>query len=202
MLHYLKGNLVKKELDRLIIETNGVGFEVLTTFNSLQEYNENEEIKIFTRLIVKDEEMILIGFASTLELEVFDLLRTVSGVGIKSGLSILSTVDLNRLVGAVINEDYSVLTAVSGVGKKTAQRIVIELKDKFIKKYQNLPINPNNDSGMLSIGDASRTSDVRDALISLGYRPQEISQVIAKLDTEAMDVEVLIKQALLMLMKG
>ena len=204
MYHYMKGMLVKHETDRIILENNGIGYEIMTTMNSIQELDENEEIKIFTRLVVKDEEMILIGFSTLLELEVFDFLRTVSGVGIKSGLSILNTLDLSGLIRSIIDEDYKALTAVSGIGKKTAQRIIIELKDKFAKHYaydRKLEIGDSSVKAYDSGTEKLRT-DVQEALISLGYKTNEINQVFRSLNWEGSSVEDLIRESLKLLMKA
>lgn len=204
MYHYLKGILVKREADRIIVENNGIGYEIFTSINSIEDYEENSEVKVYTRLIVKDEDIILIGFASILELEVFELLKTVSGVGIKSSLGILNVLGMNHVIAAVVDEDFALLTSVSGIGKKTAQRIVIELKDKFSKKYgerlfDNDAVEGSQPSTSIS---KSKQKDVRDALTSLGYSPSEVNHVIKMLDTNAYDLETLIKEALKLLMKG
>ena len=204
MYHYLKGIFVKRDTDRIIVENNGIGYEIFTSINSIEDYEVNSEVKVYTRLIVKDEDIILIGFASILELEVFELLKTVSGVGIKSSLGILNVLGLNHVISAVVDEDFALLTTVSGIGKKTAQRIVIELKDKFSKKYgdQFLDNDAVEGSQPLSSISKSKQKDVRDALTSLGYSPSEVNHVIKMLDTNAYDLETLIKEALKLLMKG
>ncbi len=204
MYHYMKGMLVKQEIDRIILENGGIGYDILTTSRSVQEFEENKEIKVFTRLVVKEEEMILIGFSSLIELEIFDFLRTVSGVGIKSALSILNTLDLSGLIQSIIDEDYKPLTAVSGIGKKTAQRIIIDLKDKFAKHYAY-----EKDAGLSEvtlrsseIGGSGKKTDVRDALMSLGYKSAEINHVYRDLDWDHLEVEELIRESLKLLMKA
>lgn len=204
MYHYMKGVLIKREPDRLIIENHGIGYEVLSTVQTIGEFEENEEIKVYTRLVIKDEEMILIGFSSQLELEVFDYLRTVSGVGIKSALSILGTLDLSGLIRAIIDEDFKALTVVSGIGKKTAQRIIIELKDKFAKHYLDGAHSGVQSQGSFAVAsaDTGKRTDVREALAALGYQSGEINQVFNQLDWDNLPLEELIRQALKLLMKG
>lgn len=204
MYNYIKGILVKQEIDRIIVENNDIGYEIMTTANSLQDYEENSEIKVYTRQIIKDEEILLIGFTSILELEMFDLLRTVSGVGIKSALNVLNTLNINFLVNAIIEEDYNSLTTVSGIGKKTAQRMIIELKDKFTKKFENYSIGMdkiiNNDIDNSEI--LAKRLDIRNALTSLGYSSSEINHVIKQLDINNLEIEDIIKEALKILMRG
>lgn len=204
MYHYLKGKFVKRDSDRIIVENNGIGYEIFTSINSIEDYEENSEIKVYTRLIVKDEDIVLIGFATILELEVFELLKTVSGVGIKSSLGILNMLGLNHVISAVVDEDFALLMTVSGIGKKTAQRIVIELKDKFSKKYGDKIYDTDAEGGIQPTSNISKSKqkDVRDALVSLGYTPTEVNHVIKMLDTNAYDLETLIKEALKLLMKG
>lgn len=202
MVHYLKGILVKREADRMIVDIHGIGYSVLTTSQTLGEFEENDEIKVYTRMLIKDEEMILIGFSSVLELEVFDYLRTVSGVGIKSALSILGTLDLSGLIRAIVDEDHPALTVVSGIGKKTAQRIVIELKDKFSKQYGASGMAGGVTSNVpMSHEGGSKREDVRDALAGLGYQVPEINRVFSQLDWDAMTLEQLIRESLKLLMK-
>ncbi|MBN2260814.1 MAG: Holliday junction branch migration protein RuvA [Clostridiales bacterium] len=204
MYHYIRGMVVKRNLNNIIVENNGIGYEIQTSMQTVSEVEENSEAKIYTKLIVKDEEVILIGFSSVLELEVFELLKTVSGVGIKSSLNILSTINLTHLISSVIDEDVKILMSVSGIGKKSAQRIIIELKDKFIKKYQN-HVEENNASFTMnndSLNHSSKRNDVKMALESLGYSSSEINHVLQQLDLDSMDIEVLIKEGLKLLLKG
>ena len=204
MYNYIKGILVKYEVDRIIVENNDIGYEIMTTVNSIQDYEENSEIKVFTRQIIKDEEILLIGFTSMLELEMFDLLRTVSGVGIKSALNVLNTLNINFLVNAIIEEDYNSLTTVSGIGKKTAQRMIIELKDKFTKEFENYSIEMdkiiNNDLDNSEI--LAKRSEIRNALLSLGYTSSEINHVLKQLDFNSLEIEDIIKESLKILMRG
>ena len=202
MYHYVKGLLVKKNVSSIIVENNNIGYEIFTSMQTISELEENSEVKVYTRLIVKDEEMILIGFSSKLELEVFEMLKTVSGVGIKSALSVLNSMSLNHLIAYVLDEDFKSLTAAPGIGKKSAQRIIIELKDKFSKKYKGSIDTTLEMDSLVNDNFSSKRNDVRSALQSLGYSSGEINNVIKQLDFDKMDIETLIKEGLKLLLKG
>lgn len=196
MYHYLKGLLVKKNISSIIVENNNIGYEVFTSMQTISELEENSEVKVYTRLIIKDEEMILIGFSSKLELEVFEMLKTVSGVGIKSALSILNSMSLNQLITCVLDEDFKTLTIAPGIGKKSAQRIIIELKDKFSKRYHDNIDNTMVIDSLVDDSSSNKRNDVKSALQSLGYSSGEIHNVIKQLDLEKTDIETLIKKGL------
>ncbi|MEA3424245.1 MAG: Holliday junction branch migration protein RuvA [Bacillota bacterium] len=202
MYHYLKGLLVKKNISSIIVENNNIGYEVFTSMQTISELEENSEVKVYTRLIIKDEEMILIGFSSKLELEVFEMLKTVSGVGIKSALSILNSMSLNQLITCVLDEDFKTLTIAPGIGKKSAQRIIIELKDKFSKRYHDNIDNTMVIDSLVDDSSSNKRNDVKSALQSLGYSSGEIHNVIKQLDLEKTDIETLIKKGLKLLLKG
>jgi|LGOV01.1.fsa_nt_gb Holliday junction DNA helicase RuvA len=202
MYHYVKGLLVKKNISSIIVENNNIGYEVFTSMQTISEFEENSDVKVYTRLIIKDEEMILIGFSSKLELEVFEMLKTVSGVGIKSALSILNSMSLNHLITCVLDEDFKTLTIAPGIGKKSAQRIIIELKDKFSKKYHDNIDDTMAIDSLVNESFSSKRNDVKSALQSLGYSSGEINNVIKQLDLDKMDIEDLIKEGLKLLLKG
>ena len=202
MYHYIKGLLVKESLNSIIVENNNIGYEIFTSMQTISEFEENIEVKVFTRLIVKDEDLILIGFSSKLELEVFEMLKTVSGVGIKSALSILNSMSLNHLIACVLDEDYKELTIAHGIGKKSAQRVVIELKDKFSKKYHDNIDDAMEIDSLVDDSCSSKRNDVKSALESLGYSMGEINNVIKQLDLDTKDIETLIKEGLKLLLKG
>lgn len=200
MYNYLKGILIRKDENKIIVENNGIGYEIFTSINSIQEFEENSEVKIFTRLVLKDEGIFLIGFSGELELEIFELLNSVSGVGIKSALNILNTVNVKILISVIAEEDFKVLTTVPGVGKKTAQRIIIDLKDKFEKKYVDSSYG-FIDKETESVESKGKRTDIRLALQSLGYSSSEINMVLNKLDIENDELDILLKEALKLLMK-
>ncbi|OPL07949.1 MAG: hypothetical protein AVO33_02400 [delta proteobacterium ML8_F1] len=205
MYHYLKGLLVKKNTQgSLILENNGIGYEILTTVLTLEELEEGTEVKVYTKMILREEEFILIGFSTPLELEIFELLKTVSGVGIKSALKVLSSLSLSQLIDAVVTEDYTLLTTVPGVGKKSAQRMVIELKDQFSRRYApgEFALGNEVDGGLTGRGQGSKRQEVTEAFASLGYSPREINQVLQALDIQEMAIDAILKEGLKLLLKG
>lgn len=205
MYHYLKGLLVGKDTEGVItVENGGIGYEILTSLLTLEELEEGAEVKVFTKMILREEELILIGFSTPLELEIFELLKTVSGVGIKSALKVLSTLSLSHLIDAVVTEDFQLLTTVPGVGKKSAQRMVIELKDQFAKRYTLEEVSGNIESLAIpaSGGQGTKRQEVKEAFASLGYSAKEINQILQTLDIRDMEFDAILKEGLKLLLKG
>jgi Holliday junction DNA helicase RuvA len=205
MYRYLKGLLVNKDIAGAItVENGGIGYEILTSLLTLEELEVGSEVKVFTKMILREEELILIGFSTPLELEIFELLKTVSGVGIKSALKVLSTLSLSHLIDAVVTEDYQLLTTVPGVGKKSAQRMVIELKDQFARRYALGEVPGGGEGSPLSQagGQGTRRQEVKEAFASLGYSPREINQILQTLDIGEMEFDAILKEGLKLLLKG
>ena len=163
MIAALRGTLLEKHPNRLIVDVNGVGYDVqvpLSTFYAIGETG--GEVAVRVRTHVREDAIALYGFLTTLELDLFDRLIAISGIGPKLALAVLSGIEAGELVRAVRGQDVARLTRIPGVGKKTAERIGLELKDK-------LPSAPAaDDSGVVSGGDLR--DDVISALVNLGYQ--------------------------------
>ena len=130
MYSYIKGTVEEIYLDRIVLENNGIGYEINVSSFTAQSVQKGKDAKIFTKLIVREDDMSLCGFASRKELEMFKLLTSVSKIGPKVGLGILSCATPPQLSAYILSEDIAKLSKCPGVGKKTAERIILELKDK------------------------------------------------------------------------
>jgi Holliday junction DNA helicase RuvA len=166
MISHLRGRLLEKQPNRVTIDVQGVGYDVLvplSTFYGLADLGEETSLRIHTH--VREDALLLYGFATRLELQLFERLISVSGIGPKLALAVLSGIEPNDLVRAIKQNDIARLTGIPGIGKKTAERIGLELKDKLAAL---LPSEPAFAAGAASAGDSLRT-DVLSALINLGY---------------------------------
>ena len=185
MISYIEGKIIFQGEKFIIVKTGGVGFKVFI----LPELNlENDEIKLFTYLSVREDALVLYGFLDYKELELFELLISISGIGPKAGLGILSLADTETIKVAIVKNDASVLTRVSGIGKKTAERVILELKNKILVSDIE---NVENKSK-----EISEHSDATDALISLGYSASEARNALSKISPEIKSVGEMIKMAL------
>ncbi len=195
MISFVKGKLVDTFDGGIIIENANIGYQIFVPDNSsIYLKKENEEVKVYTALIVREDDMSLYGFSNMAELKMFRLLTTVNGIGAKAGLSILSSMPLEQIQIAILNEDVISLTKANGIGKKTAQRIVLELKDKIAK--ENI-VAKNDDITMVSSNIKNSLKDEAiEALISLGYTKFEATDVISKIKNNVDNVEDIIKLAL------
>lgn len=182
MIAYLKGHILEKTLQFLIIEKNGLGYKVFVT-PELMEHPTGSEIEIYTHLRTNDDGQTLFGLPDFNTLQFFEMLITVSGVGPKVALGILSAAKPATIEQAIANNDSEMFTRMSGVGKKTAERIILELKTKI---------------GVLADKTSSGSSDIYDALLNLGYSSREIREALQKLDNTS-STEDQLKAALKML---
>lgn len=188
MYEYLKGKLDSILEDYLVIDVNGVGYKVFTSQNTIRNAMVDSTVKIFTQLIVKEDDMILYGFDTKDELYMFKLLNTVSGVGPKAGVSLLNHYKSQDIALAIISKDAAKLTKAQGIGKKTAERIILELKDK-IDTESAIAVNSVDGFG----GDVSQ---VIEALTTLGYGYNVAAQAVAKIKNQEAPIDVMIKEAL------
>jgi holliday junction DNA helicase RuvA len=185
VISFLEGEVVEKAAGRAVIAVNGTGYEVLMPTSVLASLPPvGRGARVHTRLVVREDAMVLYGFASTDEREVFDALTGVTGVGPKVALAFLSSLQTETLRRAVASGDVAALTVVPGVGKKVAQRVVIDLRDAF----------GGGDGDLEEV--SGPIADVREALRSLGLTPQEASGAIAGLEADGRDVEDLLRDAL------
>ncbi len=197
MYAYFIGEVTGIEEDYVILETNHIGYRIFMPASSISQLNiTGEEIKIYTYTCVREDAFILYGFLAKDELALFKLLITVSGIGPKGALSILSVMDIDTLRISILSQDAKILSKAPGIGIKTAGRIILELKDKI--NPQDI-LNSVDDS--VNKGDESRILTIRneasEALVSLGYNNSDTYRVIRQITiTEDTSLEQVIKEAL------
>ena len=190
MISYIKGVVDSVELDRVVIENNQIGYNILMPVTALETLGIGEEVKIYTYFNVREDAMQLFGFFSKEELELFKKLISVSGVGPKGSLAIVSALPGEQLQMAIISGDAKAISKAQGIGAKTAQRIIIELKDKI--DLEDMIHTSGNDDISNSV-----QSDAVDALVALGYSKGDAFSAVKKIEiTESMDVEEVLKKAL------
>jgi Holliday junction DNA helicase RuvA len=195
MIAFIQGTVFKRREDSIIIEANGIGYQVYMSSRDIMEIENNQEYLIHTYMQVKEDGIALFGFLSEDDVDIFKLLITVSGVGPKIGLACLSVYSVSDIKFAIISEDDKTLSKVPGLGSKTAKKIILELKDK-ISLPDSIEENFNSKNKSLDNSDSAKNDAIL-ALSSLGYSQTEALQAIAKIqDSKDMDVEELIKQAL------
>ena len=188
MIGHLNGKLVEKNPTELIIECSGVGYEVKISLNTFSALGSDESIKIFTKLVVREDAQILYGFASKVEREMFNHLVSVSGIGPNTAMIMLSSLVPDEIAHAIQSEDVRTIQSIKGIGAKTAQRVIIDLKDKMLKMVfstENI-FNQNN----------TNRFDALTALVSLGFDKKAAEKAIGKIATGDESVEILIKEAL------
>jgi len=194
MIGRLKGILISKQAPALLIDVQGVGYEVnapMSTFYQLPELG--EEIILHTHLIVREDAQLLCGFASENERRMFRALIKINGVGAKLALAILSGMSADEFAGCIHDNDIAGLTRLPGVGKKTAERLIVEMKDRLSDWHDGMDLLGSMD-GFAQDGNGEH--EAVSALISLGYKPQEASKMVSKLNTENLASEDIIKAAL------
>lgn len=194
MFSYIKGILEVKNLNYVVIDVNGIGFKIFMSESAIQRLEETgNTVKIYTHMNVKEDDLSLYGFITNEELRMFELLIGVSGVGAKSAISMLSSITPSKFALAVISNDVKTLTKIPGIGPKSAQRIILELKDKLITEEA---IQTNNIELQTSIVEDNKLEEAVQALKVLGYTRQEIESVLAKIEINTLTVEDIIRKAL------
>lgn len=194
MLYSVRGKLIQTTATCAVVECGGVGFLCQTTLNTLKTLKPGSEVMLYTYLNVREDAMELFGFATKTELDTFKTLISVSGVGPKAGLALLSELSPEQVAMAIATDDVKTITRAQGIGKKIAQRIVLELKDKLAKAAAT-------DSGVAAVSAAAvsaaggNVSKAIEALGVLGYTPAEVSPVLAQFDGN-LPVEQLIAMTL------
>ena len=191
MIGSLIGLIKDKKPSLVLLEVNGVGYEVhIPLSTSFQLPNNGESTFILTHLLIRDDQHTLYGFATEEERRLFRALIKVSGVGAKMALTILSGINVNGFVQSVINEDVETLLHLPGIGKKTAERLIVEMKDKIedITDSTDIAASKKSDNNMLL--------EARNALVNLGYKSSEARKILDNIDTTDLEVEELLRQAL------
>lgn len=192
MYYYINGTIAHKGQNFVVVDAGGVGYQISTSIASLEQIGEvGEKVKMYTHLNVREDAMDLFGFATVEEKEMFLNLTSVSGVGPKAALAILSVTTPARFAIAVVTNDVKTITKAQGVGPKLAQRVILELKDKL--KTEDLQLDSDSDDVVYS--DTDNRSEAVSALVVLGYSANDAKKAVEKLDG-TLSVEELIKKAL------
>ena len=195
MYSYIKGIIEEISLDHVVIDNNGIGYKINASANTIMKLQLGCECKIYTKLIVKEDDMSLCGFYDKEELRMFELLTSISKIGPKVGLGILSFASPKQIGAYILSEDIGKLSKAPGVGKKTAERIVLELKDKIDKN------NVEFEATLLTSQPAVVSQDEAvDALVALGYSLQESKEAVQKCKKDGLNTEDIIKKSLSYLM--
>ena len=208
MFYYISGKLAMANPSTAVIDVGGVGYKLTiseNTYNSLPPRHtvDSPNAKLFTYMAVREDGIELFGFASEQELSSFKLLLTVSGVGPKAAISILSLLTPEKFALAVCSEDRKTISKANGIGPKTAARVILELKDKLIKEtdLSEAAQASFTESASLTRTNSGKLSEAQDALMVLGYSRSEALSVLKNIDTQSLGLEEIIKKALTLLMK-
>ena len=195
MIGRLRGLLIEKRPPRLLVECHGVGYEVdapMTTIWALPDLN--VEVILHTHLVVREDAQSLYGFATLAERELFQSLLKVSGVGAKMALAVLSGMQVDEFVSSVQRGDATRLTALPGIGKKTAERLIVEMRDRVSDWAPVGSVSISSSPGTPPPTDA--VADAVSGLIALGYKPQEASRLVHAIDTENKTTDAIIREVL------
>lgn len=187
MLYSVRGKLIHTGISSAVVECGGVGYHCQTTLNTLRNLKLNTEVTLYTYLNVREDAIDLFGFSTQTELETFKNLISVSGVGPKAGLSVLSELTPEQVAMAIASDDIKTITRAQGIGKKIAQRIVLELKDKLAKSVQT----QSTQTGSAPVSTGGNIPKAVEALGVLGYQPSDVTPVLSQLDS-SLPVEQLI----------
>jgi len=189
MITQIKGRLVEKSPTELVVDCHGVGYSINISLNTYSQLNDEDSIKLFTHLIVKEDSHTLFGFSTKSERELFKLLISVSGVGASTARTMLSSLTPIEIISSINNEDVNSVQSIKGIGSKTAQRIILELKDKVLSLE-------SDDSQIQMI--SKDADEAITALEVLGYSRKQTSKIVNQIKTEnhGITVESLIKKAL------
>jgi holliday junction DNA helicase RuvA len=188
MIAHLNGRLIEKTPTHIIVECGGVGYFVKISLNTFSNLGNDESIKIFTQLQVREDAHTLYGFHSLAEREMFNHLVSVSGIGANTGILMLSAMTSDEIAAAIINEDVPLIQSIKGIGAKTAQRVIIDLKDKVAKSEfmtENIVVSNNTNQ-----------NDALTALLALGFDKKRAEKAVHKVLSDDQSVEEIIKEAL------
>ena len=196
MFAYIKGSLEEKASNYVVIDVGGVGYKIFMSSNAINNIGEISNIvKVHTHYYVREDNISLYGFLSSEELKMFELLLSVSGIGAKSAITMLSNITPSDFALAIITNNVAVLTKIPGIGAKSAQRIILELKDKL----KDVDTTSKSEEVNVKQKENENSKDAVDALQILGYNKKEIEKAIQKIDIDEMSTEDIIKNALKLL---
>ena len=189
MIARLTGRVLSLDLNTLVLDVNGVGYEIEVSSFTANSLDLDNIVTLETHLIVREDAQILFGFKEASEKKLFQMLIKINGVGPRLAIGILSGLGEDQFSLAIRDKDLKILTALPGVGKKTAERLIIELQDKMIFERASGEKNRSKISSDV-------LSDLEGTLLNLGYKPQEVDLAVSRIKVESADLEVLIKAAL------
>lgn len=196
MFAFIKGSLEVKTTGYIVIETNGVGYKIFMSESAIEKLGEiGSIVKVYTYVRVREDDISIYGFNTNEELRMFELLLSVSGIGAKSAITILSNISPSSFALAVITNDVNALKKLPGVGPKSAQRVILELKDK-IKTEEAISKENTTVEIKEAIIEDDKVQEAVSALQVLGYSKKEIEVAMEKLDTSSLSVEDIIRQGL------
>ena len=189
MITQIKGRLIEKSPTELVIDCNGVGYSINISLNTYSQISDDENIKLFTHLIIKEDSHSLYGFFKKSERSLFKLLISVSGVGASTARMMLSSLSPGEIISAILSDSVQIIQSVKGIGAKTAQRVILELKDKAM-------MFESNDKEQFSFSNES--TEAASALEVLGYSQKQTGKILTQIvsDNPGINVETLIKKAL------
>lgn len=194
MISYIKGTLEIKSKDYIVVDVGGIGYKIFMSETAINELEKGTEVKVFTYMRVREDDISLYGFLNNEELVTFELLISVGGVGAKSAITILSNITPSKFALAVITNDVNTLKKLPGIGAKTAARIILELKDKM-KTEQGIEESKNEEIKEAIVLD-NKANDAVEALCVLGYTRKDVEKALSNIDTNKLTVEEIIKQGL------
>ena len=201
MIAYVKGELVQKQIGYVVVDVGGIGYKIFMSDTSIDKIgNVGDEVKIHTYYRVSEDDISLFGFNTPEELRMFELLISVSGIGAKTATTMLGCIEPSQFAIAIISDDIDTLKRIPGVGPKSAQRIVLELKDKMKKEEQIAELTAATSELKSKVNKVivtdTKVQEAMEALQVLGYSRKDIENVIQKIDTTDLTVEDIIKQSL------
>ncbi len=203
MYEYIKGTVEYISEGYIVIENHGMGYKVNTSSFTIADLNGMDgEVTVYTQMIVREDDISLCGFSSRHELTLFRMLTSVSGIGTKVALAVLSSIGVYDLAAVIASGDVNTLVKAPGVGKKTAQRVILELKDKIDKQLKPGALSASDINAPASLAVSSSQREALEALMALGYSGDEAEVVIARIDTSGKNTESIIKEALSLIMAG
>ena len=194
MISYIKGRLEIKSKDYIVVDVGGIGYKIFMSETAINELEKGTEVKVFTYMRVREDDISLYGFLNNEELVTFELLISVGGVGAKSAITILSNITPSKFALAVITNDVNTLKKLPGIGAKTAARIILELKDKM-KTEQGIEESKNEEIKEAIVLD-NKANDAVEALCVLGYTRKDVEKALSNINTNKLTVEEIIKQGL------
>lgn len=197
MISYIRGRVAYVGMDYVVVDNSGIGYQIRTNQTAIQQCHMEDPVTFYTYLYVREDMMSLFGFLTREELETFQILLTVNGIGPKAALSVLSTLSVRDLYYAVFSEDAKTISKTPGIGPKGAKRMIVDLKDKLhLEELEEFSGDDRNEEGIVDT-DSTAFADALEALTALGYSNGEAYRALREIkDSESMEVEQLLKEAL------